>query len=76
MPTVETSLRMNDKNLVDSTYYEKPTTTNTTIRLESAMNENPKVQCSSNDLVRRLMNTKKELPDTYMATVVDTTDEQ
>ena len=31
LPTLDVSIRINDKNLVDYRYFEKPTTTNTTI---------------------------------------------
>ena len=65
------SFRINEGNLVDYRYYEKHTTTNTTIRERSAMSEDSKIQCLSNDLVRRLLNTKEELPASYRAEVVD-----
>ena len=68
---MDTNLRVNEGNQVDYKYYEKPTTTNTTIRKSSAMSENPKVQCLANDLVRRLLNTREELPSDYSAEVVD-----
>ena len=71
LQTLDTSLKVNEKNKVDYRYYEKPTTTNTTIRKTSAMSENPKVQCLSNDLVRRLLNTREKLPNSYRADVVD-----
>ena len=57
LPTLDTSLRVNQDNIVEYRYYVKPTNTNTTIQSASAMSENPKMQCISNDLVRRLMNT-------------------
>ena len=68
---MDTSLRVNNANVVEYTYYEKPTTTNTTVRRMSAMSENPKVQCLSNDLVRRLLNTREQLPGSYRAGVMD-----
>ena len=71
LPTLDTSLVVNERNSVDYKYYEKPTTTNTTIRMASAMGENPKIQCLSNDLVRRLLNTREDLPASYRAGVVD-----
>ena len=39
--------------------------------MSTAMSENAKMQCLSNDLVRRLLNTKEELPIWYRAQVVD-----
>ena len=71
LPTLDISVRVNERNQIDYRYFEKPTTTNTTVRKESAMSENPKMQSLSNDLVRRLLNTKEELPDKYRADVVD-----
>ena len=62
---------MNERNIIEYIYYEKPTTTNTTIRQASAMSENPKIQCLSNDVVRRLLNTREELPCRYREKVVD-----
>ena len=69
--TLDTSLRVNKANQVEYLYYEKPTTSNTTIQAASAMSENPKMQCLANDLVRRMMNTKEDLPDSFRATIID-----
>ena len=71
LPTLDTNLLITPENLVYYKYYEKPTTTNTTILMSTAMAENPKVQCLSNDLVRRLLNTKEELPVKYREEVVN-----
>ena len=35
------------------------------------MSENPKMQCLANDLVRRMMNTKEDRPDSFRATIID-----
>ena len=70
LPTLDTSLRVNGRNIVEYRYYEKPTTTNATIRKTTAMSENPKIQCLSNDLIRRLLNTKEELPCEYREEVI------
>ena len=71
LPTLDTSLWVSPTNQVWYKYYEKPTTTNTTLLRTTAMAENAKIQCLSNDLVRRLLNTKEELPVEYRAGVVD-----
>ena len=71
LPTLDTILRVNMNNQVEYKYYEKPKTTNSTILAASTMSENPKMQCLSNDLVRRLMNTMEELPDSRRADVID-----
>ena len=56
---------------LDYKFYEKPTTTNATIRENSAIRENPKIQSLSNDLMRRPLITKTELPKNCRAEVVD-----
>ena len=71
LPTLDTSLRVNKDNQVDFKYFEKPTTTNTTIKKSTAMGENAKVQCLANDLVRRLLNTREDLPSHYRKEVVN-----
>ena len=65
LPTLDTSIRVVDGNQVLYKHYEKPTTTNTCIRKDSAMAENSKVQILAQDLVRRLHNTKKDQEDSY-----------
>ena len=71
LPTLDTSLEVSRNNVVNYRYFEKPTTTNTTLRMTTAMEENAKMQCLSNDLVRRLLNTKAELPSSAREEVVD-----
>ena len=71
LPTLDTSLRVGSSNIVEYKFFEKPTTTNTTIRMKTAMSENSKLQCLSNDLVRRLLNTREELPASYREEVID-----
>ena len=71
LPTLDTSLVVAPTNQIWYRYFEKPTTTNTTLLMSTAMSENAKIQCLSNDLVRRLLNTKEELPTWYRAKVVD-----
>ena len=71
LPTLDTSLKVASNNLTLYKYFEKPTTINTTILRVTAMAENPKIQSLSNDLVRRLLNTKEDLPREYRAEVID-----
>ena len=71
LPTLDTKLRVTEDNIIEYMYFEKPTTTNTTIRKSTAMSENPKVQSLSNDLVRRLLNTKGDLPSEVRSKIVD-----
>ena len=69
LPTLDSNLKVSPTNTVLYKFYEKPTTINTTILRASAMAENPKVQSLSNELVRRLLNTKEDLPKEYRAEV-------
>ena len=71
LPTLDTNLMVGENNIISYKYYEKPTTTNTTIRSTTAMAENARIQCLSNDLVRRLLNTREQLPPSYRAEVID-----
>ena len=71
LPTLDTNMMVTPDNIVVYKYYEKPTTTNTTVLKSSAMAENPKIQCLANDLVRRLLNTREGLPAKYRADVVN-----
>ena len=71
LPTLDTNLIVGSNNQILYKYYEKPTTTITTVRMSTAMAENPKMQCLANDLVRRLLNTKEDIPSSYRAEVVD-----
>ena len=71
LPTLDTSIRVNGDNQIQYKYFEKPTTTNTTIRKDSAMAENCKIQILAQDLVRRLHNTKEDLPADVKKRIVD-----
>ena len=71
LPTLDIMVRVESSNIISYRYYEKPTTTNTTVRMASAMSENSKLQCLSNDLVRRLLNTRVELPPRYREEVIE-----
>ena len=71
LPTLDTNLRVEPNNQVAYKYFEKPTTTNTTIRVESAMAENPKIQTLTQDLVRRLFTTKEDLHHSLKARIIN-----
>ena len=71
LPTLDTCVRVNEKNVVEYNYYEKETCSSMTVQSKSAMNENIKIQIVSQDMVRRLMNTKEELGAVNRGGVVD-----
>ena len=60
LPTLDTKLRVKQDNQVDYCFYEKPTTSPVTVRKESALEENSKVQILSNNLIRMYYNTKED----------------
>ena len=71
LPTLDTCIRVNENNVVEYDYYEKDTCASMTVQSKSAMNENTKIQILSQDMVRRLLNTKEELGAKNRGIVVD-----
>ena len=71
LPTLDTCLRVEENNTISYNYWEKDTCSRMTVQQKSAMNENTKIQIVSQDMVRRLMNTKEELGATNRGAVVD-----
>ena len=71
LPTLDVSLKVNEGGKVMWKFYEKPTTSETTVQGRSAMGASNKSQILANDLVRRLLNTGEGLPDTEVTRVVD-----
>ena len=71
LPTLDTSLRVNERNLVLYKFYQKEVSSNTVIQRCSAMAENSKIQILSNDMVRRMLNTSENLRDEVRCSVVD-----
>ena len=71
LPTLDTCLRIGEGNIVEYKHYEKPMSSKRTLQMKTAMNENCKMQILSNDMVRRLLNTKDDLGATYKGAVVD-----
>ena len=71
LPTLDTTLRVEEDNSIMYRYYEKETTTNQTVQKSSAMEENCKIQILANDLVRRLGNTRDDGDSKEVSRVVD-----
>ena len=62
LPTLDVSLAVSGSNRIQYRFFEKETTTSLTVQKRSAMEENPKVQIVSNEVIRRLLNTGREIP--------------
>ena len=71
LPMLDTRLRVTGSNQVSHGYYEKPTNSNVTIQMRSAMTQDSKIQVLSNDLVRRLKNNSEELGGGAKIEIVD-----
>ena len=72
LPTLDISLRVEEETgEVKWKFFEKPTTARTTVQSRSAMGGLIKTQILANDLVRRLLNTKEDLPKAEIEKVVD-----
>ena len=71
LPTLDTCLRVENNNVVNYNYYEKETCAKMTVQAKSAMNENMKIQIVSQDMIRRLLNTREEMGATNRGAIVD-----
>ena len=71
LPTLDTSLKVDERNLIQYKYYEKPTSSRECLHANSAMNMNSKMQILSNDMVRRLFNTSEGLGSKVVGEIVD-----
>ena len=71
LPMLDTRLRVTGSNQVSHGYYEKPTNSNVTIQMRSAMTQDSKIQVLSNDLVRRLKNNSEKLGGGAKIEIVD-----
>ena len=61
LPTLDTKLRVEMNNRVLYTHYEKPVASNTCVLMDSAMDENSKIQILANDLTRRLLHIEQAM---------------
>ena len=68
---MDSNLRVGTDNIVQFKFYEKETSTKKTVQKSSAMEENSKIQTLSNDLVRRLANTRESMGAAEKCRVVD-----
>ena len=71
LPTLDLNLKVNKANLIEFKFFEKDTCSKKTVHKDSAMEENSKIQTVSNDLVRRLCNTRQSMGAEEQQKVVD-----
>ena len=63
LPILDTSLKMSPHNIVQYRFFEKPMGPNMMLQLRTAMGEDRKMRCLSNDLIRHLSNTCEMMGD-------------
>ena len=71
LPTLDFSLRVNNDNQVDYKFYEKETSCKMALQSKSAMCENNKMQILSQEVVRRLYNTRDNQGATVREQILD-----
>ena len=71
LPTLDTSLKVGDNNVIKFKFYEKPVGAEQTVQQRSAMGEDSKVQILSNDLIRRLSNCSVDIGAEEKRRIVD-----
>ena len=62
LPTLDTSLWVDQQNVVHYTFYEKPMCLNQVLQKDTALPENCKMSSLSNEMIRRMKNTSELLP--------------
>ena len=60
LPTLDLNIWVGEDNQVNWKFFEKPTTTSVTVQMRSAYEENSKQKTLSNDLIRKLSNTRRQ----------------
>ena len=60
LPTLDTDLKVNNKNMIIYRFYEKPMSSNTVLHFRTDMPEDSKMRSLANDLTRRMLTTMRE----------------
>ena len=71
LPTLDTSLKVGERNQILYRFFEKETSSSRTVQKRSAMEENSKHQVLANDLVRRLCNSMEQLGEEERRRIID-----
>ena len=71
LPTLDTSLSVDEHNQVLYRFYQKPMASRQALHKNTAMAENAKMQSLANDLTRRMLTTSESLPTSVRLGVVD-----
>ena len=71
LPTLDTALRVTDQNQVAFKFWEKPTNCNRTLHMRTAMGENQKIQILTQEMIRRMANTKEDTSKEDKVAILD-----
>ena len=71
LPTLDTALKISKDNQILFKFWEKPTNSRRMVDKRTAMGENQKVQILTQEVIRRLANTKDGLRKEEYTTIID-----
>ena len=71
LATLDTELKVDDKNIIMYRFYEKPTNPNTVLHFRTAMAEDSKIRSLTNEVIRRLLTTGEMIPDKDRCQILD-----
>ena len=71
LPTLDTELKVDHKNIVMYRFFEKPTNPNTVLHFRTAMAEDSKIRSLTNEVIRRLLTTGEMISDSTRCQILD-----
>ena len=71
LPSLDTNLTVEENNIINYKFYEKPMSANTVLHARTAMSEDAKIRCLSNDLTRRMLTTSERVSNSVRREIVD-----
>ena len=71
LPSLDTNLAVEDNNIINYKFYEKPMSANTVLHARTAMAEDAKIRCLANDLTRRMLTSSERIPMEVRRWIVD-----
>ena len=71
LPTLDMKLRITSDNIIQYTFYEKPTSSRVCVQAKTALNQNCLIQSLTNEVIRRLQNISDTVPWAERIQVLD-----
>ena len=72
LPTLDFKLRINAANIIEYSFFEKPTASNRCLQEDTALNQNSLIMALSNEVGRRLDNCSPTVPIQERVAILDT----